>query len=432
MWVCARFVAVEIIAHLVAERDDAEQLLAARADCPACRDRDPRSCGAARPDRRRRRCRCPSRAPGGRGSGSTGPAASAISLPAHVGDLIDLLAEFGRCWRRARPAPRRSVSTVCSSSALLLVVERHQARRLGGRDRLHRRGRGQHQIGLGRGGRRGRGGRQGHVSGRKGFLLGPARSGPAGSSAPESSLTRSSLAGSSTPRSSATGSSGVGSSVPGSSPPASGTPLSTVGSPAHLEVSTVATGLDVPWGLDFLPDGTALVTERDTAALKSIAPGGAVSDIGTVAGVGPGGEGGLMGLAVSPDFARTHGLRPLHLLGRQPDRRPDHHRRRHCRPAGGAGRAAPQLDPQRRPDRVRSGRLPLRRHRRRPEPATRTGPAYLGGKILRIDTDGNGADGNPFRSRRWSTTVTATSRVWPSTTRDGSGPASSVRTPGTS
>jgi glucose/arabinose dehydrogenase len=46
------------------------------------------------------------------------------------------------------------------------------------------------------------------------------------------------------------------------------------------------------------------VSERDTGRIKRIAPGGAVSTVGTVPGVDPGGEGGLLGIAVPPDFGR--------------------------------------------------------------------------------------------------------------------------------
>jgi glucose/arabinose dehydrogenase len=67
---------------------------------------------------------------------------------------------------------------------------------------------------------------------------------------------------------------------------------------------TIATGLTTPWGVGFLPDGTALVTERDTGRLLAISPGDApaVRTVGSVDGVVPNGEGGLLGLAVSPDF----------------------------------------------------------------------------------------------------------------------------------
>src|SRR5690606_30525505 len=69
------------------------------------------------------------------------------------------------------------------------------------------------------------------------------------------------------------------------------------------DVRTVATGLAVPWGIDFLPDGHALVNERDSARLLDVSPSGQVTVVGTVSGVQPGGEGGLLGLAVSPTFA---------------------------------------------------------------------------------------------------------------------------------
>ncbi|WP_028648671.1 sorbosone dehydrogenase family protein [Nocardiopsis sp. CNT312] len=64
----------------------------------------------------------------------------------------------------------------------------------------------------------------------------------------------------------------------------------------------VATGLDVPWGMDFLPDGSALVTQRDTAEVVRVASDGTTTGAGTVEGVVPGGEGGLMGLAVDPHY----------------------------------------------------------------------------------------------------------------------------------
>ena len=67
---------------------------------------------------------------------------------------------------------------------------------------------------------------------------------------------------------------------------------------------TVATGLSVPWGIAFLPDGDALVAERDSGRIVRIpAGGGAPRGVMTVPGVAAGGEGGLLGLAVSPRYA---------------------------------------------------------------------------------------------------------------------------------
>ncbi|WP_150241551.1 PQQ-dependent sugar dehydrogenase [Nocardiopsis quinghaiensis] len=68
------------------------------------------------------------------------------------------------------------------------------------------------------------------------------------------------------------------------------------------EPEEVATGLEVPWGTIFLPDGSALVSERDSAEIVRVSGDGTVTDVGTVEGVSPVGEGGLMGLALHPDF----------------------------------------------------------------------------------------------------------------------------------
>ncbi len=64
------------------------------------------------------------------------------------------------------------------------------------------------------------------------------------------------------------------------------------------------TGLDTPWGLAFLPGGDALVSERDSARILRVpAAGGRPQEVVVVPGVRPRGEGGLLGLAVSPTFA---------------------------------------------------------------------------------------------------------------------------------
>ena len=74
--------------------------------------------------------------------------------------------------------------------------------------------------------------------------------------------------------------------------------------PVVGHATDVATGLAVPWGLAFLPDGTALVGERPTGEVSLITPGAAPRPIGSVPGVADDGEGGLLGLAVSPAFDR--------------------------------------------------------------------------------------------------------------------------------
>jgi glucose/arabinose dehydrogenase len=83
---------------------------------------------------------------------------------------------------------------------------------------------------------------------------------------------------------------------------ASATPTATPRVPTRR---TVATGLDVPWGIAFLPDGDALVAERTTGKILRIAAnGGDPRAVMTVPGVAASGEGGLLGLAVSPQYSR--------------------------------------------------------------------------------------------------------------------------------
>jgi glucose/arabinose dehydrogenase len=69
------------------------------------------------------------------------------------------------------------------------------------------------------------------------------------------------------------------------------------------DASILATDLEVPWGLSFLPTGDALVGERATGRILRIpAGGGQPEHVATVPGVVAEGEGGLLGLAVSPLF----------------------------------------------------------------------------------------------------------------------------------
>jgi glucose/arabinose dehydrogenase len=75
--------------------------------------------------------------------------------------------------------------------------------------------------------------------------------------------------------------------------------------PAVGRPTDVTTGLRVPWGVAFLPDGTALVAERPTGRVVRIGPDGGITEAGTVPGVRALGEGGLLGLAVAPDDPGT-------------------------------------------------------------------------------------------------------------------------------
>lgn len=72
-------------------------------------------------------------------------------------------------------------------------------------------------------------------------------------------------------------------------------------------VSTLTEDLKSPWGLTALPSGDLLVSSRDEGTITRVdVKGGKKSTIGAVPGVSPEGEGGLLGIALSPSYASDH------------------------------------------------------------------------------------------------------------------------------
>jgi glucose/arabinose dehydrogenase len=72
-----------------------------------------------------------------------------------------------------------------------------------------------------------------------------------------------------------------------------------------IEAETIAEGLSNPWGLDFLPNGEAIVTERP-GRIRILSEGGELSEpLDGVPDVAARGQGGLLDIAVAPDFASS-------------------------------------------------------------------------------------------------------------------------------
>ena len=79
--------------------------------------------------------------------------------------------------------------------------------------------------------------------------------------------------------------------------------------PAQAEVGleTVTSDLSYPWSVAFLPDGGYLVTERD-GVLKHVSASGDQVGVDGVPEVFAQGQGGLLDIALSPDFATNQTL----------------------------------------------------------------------------------------------------------------------------
>ena len=213
---------------------------------------------------------------------------------------------------------------------------------------------------------------------------------PAGSAASSPSSTGSAGTGSPTP--------GTGTSTGTGTPPPAASSSRSPATPLRTTAVTVASRLTVPWGLAFLPDGSALVTLRDEGrVLRVRGDGSAPVRVGTVPGVQPLGEAGLLGIAVSPRFASDHSVfvyftaasdnRVMRMILQDNVLRPgpvilegipkaNHH---------DGGRLAFGPD----------GYLYVSTGDAGNRPAAQDGSS-LGGKILRVTVDGRPAPGNPF------------------------------------
>lgn len=194
--------------------------------------------------------------------------------------------------------------------------------------------------------------------------------------------------------------------VPAASTPAGGSPAANSPLPAPAAAPTVAgrieAELQVPWSTVFLPDGTAIISERDSALLRTISGGsGAAGTLGKVPDVVPGGEGGLLGLALSPNFPADRYLY-AYFTAAQDNRIA---RLRVEQTGDGLQLGAPEViftgigkASTHNGGRIRFGPdgylyVGTGDSQRREQPQD---PNALGGKILRLTPEGRPAPGNPF------------------------------------
>lgn len=85
-------------------------------------------------------------------------------------------------------------------------------------------------------------------------------------------------------------------------PSPSSSPTDDSGGGATVQV--IAKHLAVPWGIAYLPDHSGLITERDKRQIVELGiDGGKPKPVQTITQAVPGGEGGLLGIAVSPHYA---------------------------------------------------------------------------------------------------------------------------------
>jgi glucose/arabinose dehydrogenase len=90
------------------------------------------------------------------------------------------------------------------------------------------------------------------------------------------------------------------------------TPSCSGGVPSSI--TTISSGWTIPWGIAWMPDGqTAIATERDSFKVFKVTLAGARTQVGTVPNaVTTNGEGGLLGVAVDPNWSSNHYVYFMH------------------------------------------------------------------------------------------------------------------------
>ena len=170
--------------------------------------------------------------------------------------------------------------------------------------------------------------------------------------------------------------------------------------PGNPVAKEVARNLTSPWGLVALRDGSFLVSERDTRKILRVTADGRRDEIATIDDAEPQGEGGLLGLALTPDgrtlLAYFTGSEDNRIVAMSWD-------------GGRLGDPKPILTGIPKGFRHDGGRMTIGPDNllyvgtgEIGEEALAQDRESLGGKILRVTLDGKPAPGNPFDNEVWS------------------------------
>ena len=177
--------------------------------------------------------------------------------------------------------------------------------------------------------------------------------------------------------------------------------------PAQLDAVVVTSGLDTPWDMTWGSDGMIWVSERGGRISRVDPATGRRSTAGEVGGVYESGEGGLMGIALHPDFAREPWVYAMHTYSGQDGTR-NRLVRLHWNGSSLGGQEV-LLDNLPGAGIHNGSRIVVGPDRLLYFSAGDAGNASqaqdstsLGGKILRLDLNGRIPDGNPMMTPIWS------------------------------